>query len=101
MLMDTGSRGLTLHTRYAESLGIDLSTARIQQGQDETGHAYTRYFTTLDALCLVDAPESTRPTLRVMFQEIIHDGLIGTDYLSSFITTFDVAHARVIMRSPH
>ena len=33
----------------------------------------------------------------MMFQEIIHDGLIGTDYLSSFITTFDVAHARVIL----
>lgn len=101
MLLDTGSRGLTLHTRYAEGLGIDLSTVRTQQGQDETGHAYTRYFTTLDTLSLVDAPESTRPTLRVMFQEIIHDGLIGTDYLSSFIATFDVAHARVILQSPH
>lgn len=102
VLMDTGSRGVTLHPRYASALGIDLEGAdvRRQVGEDETAHAYTRYFTTLEGLSFGAAPAMPRTQLRVMFQEIIHDGLIGTDVMSSFVMTFDVARSRVILAEP-
>lgn len=100
VLMDTGSHGVTLHTRYAESLGIDFEadTVERREGQDETDHTYTRYFTTLDELAFVDAPTRSATNLRVMFQEIIHDGLVGTQFMEQFEVTFDLARSRVLLR---
>ncbi len=104
MLMDTGSPGLTLHARYAQTLGIDLEdeSIRRREGQDETGHTYARFFTTLDApIGFVDAPTLHRTGLRTMFQEIIHDGLVGNEFLSSFVITYDLPRERVIVMDPN
>jgi predicted aspartyl protease len=100
VLMDTGSHGVTLHTRYAESLGIDLEAGTVErrEGRDETGHTYTRYFTTLGKLAFVDAPARSADNLRVMFQEIIHDGLVGVQFMEQFEVTFDLARSRVLLR---
>lgn len=32
-----------------------------------------------------------------MFQEIIHDGLVGVEFAGSFVITYDVPNARVIV----
>jgi len=32
-----------------------------------------------------------------MFQEIIHEGLVGTDFLSRFTITYDLANERILI----
>jgi predicted aspartyl protease len=100
MLMDTGSPGITLHPRYAEALGVDLSgpAIRRREGTDETGQTYVRFFTTLEPpLAFAEAADLPRPALPAMFQDIIHDGLVGVAFLSSFVITYDLPRARVIV----
>lgn len=99
VLVDTGSGGVTLHTRYAGSLGVDFESDDVEhrEGQDETGHTYTRYFTTLQRLAFAPKPDDSATDLRVMFQEIIHDGLVGTQFLGNYTVTFDLPRERILV----
>jgi hypothetical protein len=66
---------------------------------DETGHRYTRTFTRLQGpIHPADAPALAQRNPDVMFQRIIHDGLIGHAYLSSFTVTWDIAGAHIRLR---
>jgi hypothetical protein len=100
VLMDTGSRVVILHPRYAQVLGVDLSGpgVRRREGTDETGRAYERLYVTLDGpIAFAGAPRLSRSGVEAMFQEIIYDGLIGTDLLESFVVTWDLARERIIV----
>lgn len=100
VLMDTGSRALILHPRYAELLGIDLAGegTRRHDGHDETGQAYARFYVELDApVAFAGAPEMRRTGASTMFQEIIYDGLVGTELLSSFVVTWDLPRSRLLV----
>lgn len=101
-LMDTGSRTVILDMRYAETIGVDLNaeSVRTREGHDETGQSYRRYYTTLDDVAFEAAPSQSRQGLDVMFQEIIHDALVGKEFLSSFTLTYDLARQRVIVAEP-
>lgn len=35
-----------------------------------------------------------------MFQELSYDGLIGDAFLRNFVTTYDLAHSRMIFAQP-
>lgn len=97
--VDTGSANLILNQPFAARQAIDLeaeSTRRLL-GQDETGHQYARYFTTLPGdISLTAAPAFRQHDPQVMFQEIIRDGLIGDAFLKTFVTTYDLANSRMI-----
>jgi len=100
VMMDTGSRTVILHPRYAEPLGIDLEgeDVRRREGSDETGNPFDRYYSTIEAPVSFEGAQSTARTgLEVMFQEIIHDGLIGTDLLSRFAVTYDLPRRRILV----
>ena len=57
--VDTGSDALILDERFMAPLGIDKAQARVVEGRDETGHAFTRWFTDLSvAVHPAGAPES-------------------------------------------
>jgi len=97
--VDTGSDNLILNLPLAAQNAIDLEagTTRKLTGQDETGHEYARYFTTLPGeISLTAAPAFGQHNPRVMFQKIIHDGLIGDAFLRNFVTTYDLARSRMI-----
>ncbi|MGC2192514.1 MAG: retropepsin-like aspartic protease [Candidatus Dormiibacterota bacterium] len=97
--VDTGSESLILNEALVCEAGIDLaaeSTRRVE-GQDETGHAYTRYFAKLSG----DVSVSGAPTIRqsdpeVMVQKIIHDGLVGDAFLRNFVVSYDLPRSRMI-----
>lgn len=100
--VDTGSDILILNQPFAAQNGIDLAAegTRKLSGQDETGHEYTRYFTTLPGdISLTPAPAFRQHDPQVWFQEIIHDGLIGDTFLRNFVTTYDLANSRMIFAS--
>ena len=100
MEVDTGSRDLILNEPYMNALGIDPNGANVKrvEGKDETANAYRRYFAELPrALTIPDAENISAPAgATVMFQKIIHDGLVGHSFLSAHTVTFDVAHAEMI-----
>ncbi len=92
--IDTGSDSLILHNRYLPS-GLSVKTVT---GQDETGHRFERRFGTLPGF--IDLNGFRRENVRVMFQDIIHDGLIGHDFLKKYLVSFDLAHSLMHLRSP-
>lgn len=87
--VDMGSDVLILDDRFAELGGAEVQRV---DGTDETGAGYTRRFSTLPGrLHPAGAPGLAQEDAPVMFQRIVHDGLVGRDYLSRFAVTFDVA----------
>ncbi|HET6682720.1 MAG TPA: hypothetical protein VFG75_03415 [Gaiella sp.] len=67
------------------------------ESRDETGNAYLRCFTRLDAMIHVAGePSLAQDDPDVMFQEIIYDGLIGHAFLRRFTVTYDLPGARMV-----
>jgi hypothetical protein len=100
IMIDTGSPALTLDERYLGALDIASKSPKLREvsGSDETGYVYVRRF--LDGAvplrpdvtpALADVPVKT------MFQKIIHDGLVGDQFLREFVVTFDIPRARMIL----
>lgn len=101
--VDTGSDSLILDERFAVGAGIDLEapTTRSVEGSDETGHRFVRHFATLaGAVRLESAPNFSQPSPEVMFQDIIHDGLVGDAFLRNFNVTYDLERSRMLFSEP-
>lgn len=99
MEIDTGSQALILNKKYMEALKIreNDSAVKRKDGQDETGHSYSRFFTQLSGDVHIDGvPEIKEHTPKVMFQKIIYDGLLGHNFLSQYKVTYDLPHSRII-----
>ena len=101
--VDTGSDSLILHTRFMDELGVnpDRASVTTREGKDETGNSYVRYFAPIQGrVAVAAAPTIGQNDPRVMFQEIIHDGLVGDDFLRSFEVTYDIGRARLCFADP-
>jgi hypothetical protein len=100
MEVDTGSLHLILDARQMRAMNIDpaVPTLRRVEGDDQSGAHYVRYYgklpreATVPGTANVRAPAGTT----VMFQTIIHDGLVGHQFLSGHSVTFDLPHAAMI-----
>jgi len=100
MEVDSGSLHMILDDRFMATLAIspDGPSVERKEGRDETGALYVRRYAKLprevhvpSAPALVVPKEST-----VMFQKIIHDGLIGQEFLRTRAVTFDIPGAAMI-----
>lgn len=100
MEVDSGSRDMILDERFMAALGIDAGGPGVKrvEGRDETEHGYVRFFARLPRSAAVPgAPGIAVPEgATVMFQRIIHDGLLGHDFLSAHTTTFDIPRATMV-----
>ena len=100
--VDTGSDRLILDTRFMAECGLEVGGPGVsaREGVDETGNTYVRYDATLaGGVHLKAAPETAQDAPRVIFQEIIHDGLIGSEYLYRYLFSFDLAGERMVLGS--
>lgn len=97
--IDTGSGCLILDSRLMTDCGVGAGdVTETLAGTDETGHCYTRSFANVrGAVDLVGAPAAAQQDPRVMFQNIVHDGLLGSEFLDRFIHSFDIRHNRVVL----
>jgi Aspartyl protease len=98
--IDMGSDELILDERLAEETGasLDGDGVRRVEGTDETGHAYTRRFTRLAGrIHPSTAAHLAQDDPDVIFQRIIHDGLVGHSFLRQHVVTFDVAGAAIVL----
>jgi hypothetical protein len=101
--VDTGSEDLILHSRYMEELGVSPDRANVtkREGRDETGNPYVRYFTQIQGrVSVAAAPSIGQRDPRVMFQEIIYDGLVGDTFLRSYDVTYDLDRGRMYFADP-
>ena len=101
--VDTGSSDLILHRRYMEELGVgpDRPNVTKREGRDETGQPYVRYFSPVRGrVAIAAAPSVGQNDPRVMFQEIIHDALVGDSFLRSYDVTYDLDHSRILFADP-
>lgn len=99
--VDTGSQALILHERYMKSLGVSATDPKVKRkdGKDETGHMYSRFFTSLSgSVHLPHSPAMKMNSPEVMFQKIIYDGLVGHYFLKQFRVTFDLEKSEMIFR---
>ena len=97
--IDMGSDSLILDERLAVAVGVDLHRDGVRrlEGRDETGHAYTRFFTRLaGSISATEAPSVAQTDPEVMFQRIIYDGLVGDAFLRGFTVTYDLPRERVV-----
>jgi hypothetical protein len=49
---------------------------------------------------LAAAPQTAQDHPKVIFQEIVHDGLIGSEYLYRYRFSFDLAGERMLLSPP-
>jgi hypothetical protein len=99
--VDTGSQALILNEKFMKPLGADAKSKEVKrkEGQDETGHKYTRYFTALKgSVHLSGFPEYNHERPDVMFQKIIYDGLAGHFFFKQFRVTYDLKYSEMIFR---
>jgi Aspartyl protease len=97
--VDMGSDSLILDEQLANVVGVDLEgeAVRRAEGTDETGGTFTRSFTTLrGSVHPAGAPELAQDEPEVMFQRIIHDGLVGDSFLRRQPVTYDLAAHRIV-----
>jgi hypothetical protein len=101
--VDTGSDAIVLDVTLAAEAGVDLAApgTRTYESTDETGHNFTRHFATVSGEVSVSGAPGFRVTgPEAMFQKIIHDGLIGDQFLRNFVTTYDLPGSRMIFAPP-
>jgi hypothetical protein len=100
MEVDTGSAALILDDQCMRDCAVAVDDPHMDTREevDETGYLYTRRFVRIAGnVRIPNEPETVQHAPRVMFQQIIHDGLIGTDFLNRFRYTFDVPRQRMVL----
>jgi Aspartyl protease len=98
--VDTGSDCLILDTGFMAECGLEIGGPGVssREGVDETGQSYVRHDSRLaGSVHLKAAPDTAQDAPRVIFQEIIHDGLVGSEYLYRYRFSFDLAGARLVL----
>jgi Aspartyl protease len=101
--VDMGSDALILDERFAAEAGVALDgpDVRCVEDVDETGRRYTRTFAKLGgSIHLAGAPELVQEHPDVIFQQIVHDGLLGDAFLRRYVVSWDVAGAALVLRRP-
>lgn len=96
--VDTGSDILILNSRLMDELGVVPGEEGVEtiSGTDETGHNYTRHFAELKGkVQLEGCPEILQENPKVIFQDIIYDGLIGHDFLKRYTISYDISNSLV------
>lgn len=100
--VDMGSEALILDERLATSAGLDLAAPEVRRETtgDALGAGFTRYHATLPgSIHPVGATELAQARPEVIFQRIIHDGLVGDAFLRRQAVTYDLARSRLIFGS--
>ena len=97
--VDTGSGCLILDEGFLRRGEVaPLGALESHEGVDETGYRWKRKTGRLSGdVFFAAARQSRQQEPRVLFQDIVHDGLIGSDYLDRFRYTVDVRREELLL----
>ena len=95
--VDTGSDILILNENFMEELGVikESNSVKKVEGTDETGNRFTRYLSNISGTISLDG-RIYQSNPEVMFQRILHEGIIGHSFLRRYIVTLDLPRSRMI-----
>ena len=100
--IDSGGNTLYLNEKFMNALGFSPTHMRKIKGRDDTDHAVTRYWAEIPGpIYPRGIPKVNQAHLKVVFQKMMYDGLVGDSFLKNFTVTFDLPHSRLIFQSPH
>ncbi len=97
--VDLGSNHFILDNKYMKRLGIDPKSKEIikQVSRDETNNPYVRHYADIKGpIFPVGGERFQQNNLKVMFQKIIYDGLVGDNFMKRFTVTYDLKNSRLI-----
>jgi hypothetical protein len=97
--VDSGSDSLILNSKFMADLRICKGSNDVRKvaGKDETGYEYARYFTRMAGPIILESSQDIlQRDLDVVFQDIIHDGLLGDSFLKRYAVTYDIPRSRMI-----
>lgn len=97
--IDAGSQGFIFDSRYLDLLGIDKNSKNVKKSEKENivGAKVVQYETTVPALALADIADSKILQPPAMFESIIYDCVIGTQFWSRKMVTFDLPEKILIV----
>lgn len=97
--VDTGSGCLILDEDFLRRGEVaPLGALETHEGVDETGYRYMRKIGRLSGdISFAAAPQPCQREPRVLFQDIIHEGLVGSDYLDRFRYTVDARREELLL----
>lgn len=101
--VDTGSERTILDLRLLGACSVSTEGPGVRRvaEENETGAPIERFLVPVPgAVALDGAPETAQAEKTVLFQQIIHDGLLGTTFLDRYVQTYDVT-AAVLTLSPY
>ena len=97
--VDTGSDVLILNSKFMSRLGVSPEDPNVKvfTGTDETSYSYKRYSSGIKGKLEIGYASSIfQENPRVVFQDIIYDGLLGNDFLKRFTVVYDLDHLKMI-----
>ncbi len=97
--VDTGSDVLILNSKFMSRLGVSPEDPNVKvfTGTDETSYSYKRYSSEIKGKLEIGYASSIfQESPRVVFQDIIYDGLLGNDFLKRFTVVYDLDHLKMI-----
>jgi hypothetical protein len=100
-LIDTGSPGTTISTRFMAPLGVDPASPDVKKQARravESGATITRYWTDVPQVALAEAPQVALLHPRVSFADIIYDCVVGLDFWHDRVLTLDIARKQMVVR---
>ena len=98
--VDTGTTLTIAPPAAMTELSIDQSSEDVKhvEGTNETGVPYERFYTNISTVAAADNEKLALMDRQICFEKIVYDGVIGTDYLGSFVVSFDLPNLTMFMK---
>lgn len=100
--VDTGNSITILPLSRAKEFGVseEDKDVKVVEGKNETGHPFKRVYKTLQGKIEISGTAGlSQENPKICFENIIYDGVIGIDFLNSFVITFDIQNKRLLISS--
>lgn len=94
--INTGTRDIMIDRRFAAKLGVNLADPGLKRARTPLGDGTAA---TIGSLALDGAPDSAMQHPRVVFEDLVYDCNVGTDYWADKVFTLDIPH-RVMYVAP-
>jgi hypothetical protein len=95
--IDTGTRDIMIDKRFAAKLGVNLSDPGLKHVRTPLGDGIAA---TIGSLSLADDQRSVMQHPSVVFEDLVYDCNVGTDFLADKIFTLDIPQRMMYVAPP-
>ncbi len=95
-VVDTGTQDIMLDRRFAKKLGVNLADPSLKSVKTRLGQGLSA---TIPSLTIIGASDSTMQRPNVVFENLVYDCNVGTEYWANKVFTLDILQ-RVMYVAP-